>query len=156
MLLKAERFESFVLSIDAIHKYISKIKNDIVCERSVKSVHTLWLYELLIHKDGLTSAELAAKSRIDRSLVSREIRALARDGYINFDLSEGRGNYNSRITLTQKGKILAEEIAKVAIKVQNIASNDISDEELTVFYSVLERVMHNLQTIAKNEKGESK
>ena len=156
MILKAERFESFVLSIDAIHKSISKIKNDIVSDDCIKSVHTLWLYELLVNKDGLTPSELASKSKIDRSLVSREIRSLAKGGYINFEMPVGRRNYNSRITLTEKGKILAEEIADSAIRVQQSVSNDITDEELAVFYSVLDRILENLQITAKSEKGDLK
>jgi len=59
---KPDRFESFVILIDSVHKCISKIKQELSSLPSVKSVHTLWLYELLKSKNGLTPSELAGKS----------------------------------------------------------------------------------------------
>ena len=99
-MIKTDRFESFVLLIDAIHKCINKVKQEIILDSSVKSVHTLWLYKLLQSPKGLTATELAAKSGIDRSLVSREIRQLIKSGYIDTENSEGKRGYNSVINLT--------------------------------------------------------
>ena len=149
---KVDRFESFILLIDAIHKSINKIKTDIVPDSSVKSVHTMWLYELLQNPDGLTATEIAAKSKIDRSLVSREIRALMKDGFVNSDSPEGKRNYNSLITLTEKGRILAEEIAIAALDVQNKVSQNVSADELSTFYSVLERLYKNITIIADSQR----
>ena len=150
--MQTERFETFVLLIDAIHKSINKVKNEITADCGVKSVHTMWLYELLIHPKGLTATELAAKSRIDRSLVSREIRELERGGYIASDSVSGKRSYNSRITLTDKGKILAKKISESAYTVQQSVSKDISAEELRSFYTVLEKIHENLKNEI-NAKG---
>lgn len=128
-----------------MHKCISKIKAELGDLPSVKSVHTLWLYELLKHRKGLTPSELAEKSNIDRSLVSREIRALAKGGYINTEPCEGKRGYNSRITLSEKGEAAAEKIAKTALEIQNQVSNDIDIESLSVFYDTLERLCDNLE-----------
>ena len=70
------RFEKFALLIDGVQKNIQKFKNSIAPVLGVKSVHVLWIYELYIHKSGLTSAELAVRSNIDPSLISRELAAL--------------------------------------------------------------------------------
>ena len=147
---KVDRFESFILLIDAIHKSINRIKTDIVPNSSVKSVHTMWLYELLRNPDGLTAAEIAGKTMIDRSLVSREIRVLMKDGFVKSDYSEGKKNYNSVITLTEKGKKLAEDISVAALGVQNAVSHDVEADELSVFYSVLERLYKNILEISDN------
>ena len=143
-----DRFESFVLLIDAIHKGINKIKTAISPESAIKSVHTMWLYELLRNPDGLTATELAAKTMIDRSLVSREISALTRGGYVMSASSEGKRGYNSVITLTEKGKILAEQIAAAAHEIQENVSRDVDKEELSIFYSVLERLYRNIEEIS--------
>ena len=145
---KVDRFESFILLIDAIHKSINKIKTDIVPESAIKSVHTMWLYELLRNPTGLTATEIAAKTMIDRSLVSREITALIRGGFVKSDSLKGKRNYNSVITLTQKGKEVAEQIAHSALKVQNEVSRNVSADELISFYSVMERLYNNIVSIA--------
>jgi len=145
---KVDRFESFILLIEAIHKSINKIKMDIVPGSAIKSVHTMWLYELLRNPEGLTSTEIAAKTMIDRSLVSREISALMRGGYVKSASSQGKRNYNSVITLTEKGKALAAEIAQSALEIQNKVSSGISGDELSVFYSVMERIYNNIVSIA--------
>ena len=151
ILEKPDRFETFVILIDSVHKCISKIKQEISPAPSIKSVHTLWLYELLKYDGGLTSSELAEKSNIDRSLVSREIRALVRGGYIeNTPVAEKRG-YNSRITLTEKGKKIAEKIAEEALEIQNQVSADIDIDSLFAFYATLEKLSQNLAKLT--DKG---
>ena len=149
---KVDRFESFVLLIDAIHKCINKIKTDIAPESAIKSVHTMWLYELLRNPEGLTATEIANKTMIDRSLVSREISALMREGYVRSASSEGKRNYNSVTTLTEKGKALAEAIAVSALEIQNKVSFDVSGDELEIFYSVLERLYSNIERISNKKE----
>ena len=112
---------------------------------SVKSVHTLWLYELLKHKEGLTPTALAEKSNIDRSLVSREIRALVKGGYIVTEPCEGKRGYNSRITLSERGEEAAKKIAEAALEIQNAVSSEIDVDSLAVFYETLERLCVNLE-----------
>ena len=139
------RFEKFALLIDGVQKCIQKFKMTIAPELGVKGVHVLWIYELFIHEDGLTSAELAVKSNIDPSLISRELAALKRKGYITREATPGKRNYNSRITLTDEGMALANKIHAMAFKVQERAGAGLSNEELTVFYSVLEKLHDNLE-----------
>lgn len=115
----------------------------------VKSVHVLWIYELYIHPDGLTSAELAVRSNIDPSLISRELAALKRKGYITKEVTPGKRNYNARITLTPEGEELAKVIYDQALNVQEQVNYGISDADLAVFYSVLERLNDNLQSYTK-------
>ena len=150
---KNDRFESFVILIDSVHKCITKIKQELSGLSSVKGVHTLWLYELLKHREGLTPSELAEKSNIDRSLVSREIRVLAKGGYIVTEPCEGKRGYNSRITLSERGEAAAKRIAETALEIQNEISYDIDVESLGVFYETLERLCNNLEKY--NEKKEA-
>jgi len=149
------RFEKFALLIDAMQKCIQKFKTVIACRFGVKSVHVLWIYELLIHPDGLTSAELATKSNIDPSLISRELASLKRKGYITRETAEGKRSYNSRITLTDSGRELASRISDLAVSIQRDVGFGIKPEELSVFYSVLERLHDNFTNhIKESEKKE--
>ena len=147
--MQSVRFYRFVLLIDGVHKCIQKLRIDTAPYFGVKSVHIFWVYELLAHPEGLNAAELASRSMISRSLVSREIEKLQQDGYIHVqEIARGkRKNYNSRIILTDKGKALAYHITAEGMKLQNAADIGITHEELTAFYETLEKIYKNLCAI---------
>jgi len=153
--MEFERFGKFTLLIDGIYKNIHKIKLDTAPYLGIKSVHVFWIYLLRKHSDGLTSTELASISEIDRSLVSREVAKLCADGYIMSVGGTGkRKNYNSRLVLTEKGMELAESIRLEAMDVQARADAGITEEELALFYAVLEKLHDNFVKITK-EREES-
>ena len=150
--LEPVRFEKFTLLIDGIHKSINKLKFDTAPDLGVKSVHVFWVYELSLHPDGLTSAEIAAVSMVDRSLISREIAALKKDGYVECEDTGKKRNYNARITLTDKGRELAQRITKEAMYVQSMVDVGITADELVSFYSTLEKLYQNFATLTAGEK----
>ncbi|MBQ8689548.1 MAG: MarR family transcriptional regulator [Clostridia bacterium] len=140
-----------MLLIDSTHKCISKVKQDVVEDARIKGVHTLWVYELSKHPEGLTATELANITGIDRSLVSREIRSLEKSGYIVNVRTGNNRSYNSRIVLTEDGKRLGERFAAVGMKLQEAASKNISREEIASFYSTLEKICKNLEEISQDQ-----
>ena len=150
MLKSGDRFETFILSIDSIHKCINRIKQDILSDTDLKGVHTLWLYELLKSPCGLTSAQLAAKSNIDRSLVSREVKFLLDGGYVALAEGAKKRGYNTRLQLTELGGRIAEKIAESALAVQESVGGCISSDELAVFYDVLLRISANLELLSRD------
>ena len=147
--MEENRFSKFILLIDSVSKSINKTKVDFVSKVGVKSVCMLWLYELSLHPKGLTASELADSRNIDRSLVSREITALKNDGYVKLITSRGKRGYNVPIVLTDKGKEVAKMIEEQGMLIQNEVNNEISEEELRVFYSVLEKIDGNFKAIKK-------
>ena len=144
-----QRFYIFTQLIDGVHKCIHKLKIDTAPYLGVKSVHIFWVYELFMHPEGLTAAELAARSMISRSLISREIESLQEDGYIEIhETAHGkRKNYNSHITLTESGKELAKSILNEALSVQAGVREGISDEELVAFYGTLAKLYENIKKV---------
>ena len=153
--MESERFYQFVHLIDGIHKSVNKIKLSIAPTLGVKSVHVFWLYELLSHPEGLTAATLASKSKIDRSLISREVEELRAGGYIEVAIGGGekRKNYNSRIRLTEKGKELAMTITEYAMAAQLAADSGVSEQELQSFYNTLQKLSDNLLQVAEQPKA---
>ncbi len=147
--LQPARFHRYVQLIDGIQKCIHKLRIENAPGLGVKSVHVFWLHSLLSYPDGLTAAELAAKSMVDRSLISREIADLYRRGYVT--LGEGGGdkrkNYNARIRLTEAGVDLARRIHALAMSVQEKIDVGISEEELISFYATLEKMHRNFLSI---------
>lgn len=144
--MQQERVMHFSHLIDGIHKRIQKIRTDNAATFGVKGVHIFWVYKLLSHPEGLSAAELAISSRIDRSLISREISALEAAGYISSaEKQRGKRNYNSKIILTESGIEAAKKIRGMALDFQSLADKDIAPEELEIFYSVLEKIYCNLE-----------
>ena len=141
------RFAKFTLLIEGIHKCIQKIKLDTVAEHGIKGVHVFWLYTLLRHEGGLTATELAGENMIDRSLVSREIAHLKKAGLVKFSGNGNGRSYNSRITLTDEGRSLAEQIVGEVVEVQGAVGAGISEEELISFYATLEKLNRNFQSL---------
>lgn len=138
-----------MLLIDSVHKAISKIKQRICVDSNIKSVHTLWLYVLHKHKEGLTATELADKTNIDRSLVSREIRELYDGGYVHLEFPKGKRVYNARITLTERGIQVANSISEAALEIQCSVSHNIQKEDLETFYNILYKIAGALEGITE-------
>lgn len=149
--MEYDRFYRFCLLIDGVHKNINRLKVDLAPNLGVKSVHIFWIYELLLHPEGLTATELASRTMISRSLISREIEDLYREGYVEIhQTSRGkRKNYNARITLTEKGQGLAKSIANLGIRVQSMADIGITEEQLDAFYDTLEKISSNLEKVSQ-------
>lgn len=147
------RYEKFTLYIDGIHKAINKLKVDVAPRLGVKGVHLFWIYKLLEYPEGLTAQEIATVSMIDKSLVSREIAALKRDGYIETKGKEGnKRSYNARHFLTESGRELAMNIISEVTRVQSAADEDISESELISFYNTLEKIHKNFIKLAASDK----
>ena len=136
------RFEKFTLLIDGIHKSIHNLKITIAPHLGVKGVHVLWVWELLKKPDGLTAAELAMRSMVNRSLVSREIEELREGGYVVLEL-DGGNKYNGKLRLTDKGRELAQTIGGEVVRIQDAVDEGISEEELDAFYLTLEKLNNN-------------
>lgn len=151
--MEAVRFEKFTLLIDGIHKSINRIKFDTAPYLGVKSVHVFWIYQLSLHPEGLTAAEIAAVSMVDRSLVSREIAALEKGGYVAREETGKKRGYNARITLTEKGVELAERITEEAIGVQSRVGEGITASELAAFYVTLEKLYANFVALSSIDKS---
>ena len=152
--MEAQRFNQFIQLIDGIHKSVSKIKLAFAPHLGVKSVHVLWVYELMSHPEGLTASSLALRSRIDRSLVSREIEELRAGGYVEVSGGVGkRRSYNSRIRLTPKGEQLAQTITMRAMEVQAAADAGVSEQELIDMYRTLEKLSNNLSRVSEGVQG---
>lgn len=151
--MESVRFEKFTLLIDGIHKSINKIKIDTAPYLGVKSVHVFWIYQLALHPDGLTPAEIASVSMVDRSLISREIAALKKSGYVVCEDTGNKRNYNSRITLSDKGRELSDKIKELVINVQSQVDVGITNEELISFYNTLEKLYSNFASLTSGEKN---
>ena len=149
--METVRFEKFVTLVEGIRKSISRLKDEAVPSFGIKSVHVMWLYRLRLHEEGLTAAELAAATTVDRSLVSREISSLKKNGYIESRDSGSKRGYKARWCLTERGRAVADGIRALAIRIQDKASEGIDPAELAAFYETFEKLHANFLRLAASE-----
>ena len=71
---------------------------------------------------------------------------------ITIDSQGKKRSYNSRIKLTEEGRVVAERIARIAYQAQQAIGDGVSDEDLITFYSTLEKLCSNFEKLENAEK----
>ena len=146
-----QRFTKFKRNIDGIHKCLQKLRLDLGSAEGVKGVHVFWLHDMLNHPEGQSAAEIAANNNIDKSLVSREITELEKEGYICSADNGAKRGYNKKYHLTEKGIATAKKLGAAALELQEKASADISKEHLEIFYDSLEKIYTALAALSEDK-----
>ena len=144
-----ERFEIFTLLISKCSRAIRKIKTEEMSEFKLKSPHVSVLYYLYRSKNGLTAKEICDICEDDKALISRSIVYLEKEGLIACE-SKTEKRYKSILTLTEKGVVIAKELAMKIDKIVDIASIGLSEENRKIFYESLNLICNNLQKICED------
>ena len=71
------RFETFSLSILELNRYLQKIKELEMKQFGLKASHTMCLYYLGQHPEGLTATQLTELCKEDKAAVSRCLSQLS-------------------------------------------------------------------------------
>ena len=146
-----ERFKTFTVLIMEINRYIHKIKTEEMSEFDLKSPHVSYLYYL--YKSGeLTAKELCDISKEDKASVSRSIEYLETNGFISCN-STTKKRYKAILTLTEKGREIAEALAKKIDAILEQASVGLSEENRAVMYETLSLIHDNLENICNKYEG---
>ena len=97
------------------------------------------LLGFLWQQDGLTQAELSAKSAIDRTTMGGLIDRLEKEGLVaRRSHPEDRRAY--RICLTQKGKALEPELSPLADRAQRKFIAKLDEQEVEILKNLLEKI----------------
>lgn len=97
------------------------------------------LLGFLWQEDGITQAELSAKSQIDRTTMGGLIDRLEKEGLVvRRSHPEDRRAY--RICLTDKGKALEPELTPLAAKAQENFIAKLDQQEIETLKSLLEKI----------------
>ncbi len=114
----------------------------------MKSSYVSCLYYLYINDKAMTAKELCDVCEEDKSYVSKSIDALENDGYVICD-SKTLKRYNSPMSLTEKGLLVAREVAKKVDNIVEMASLGLSEENRKIFYESLGLISNNLEMICE-------
>lgn len=151
--MQEERFEEFSTLISSIHENICKIKASYTSRLGLKEVHIFWIYLLNQYIDGLYASELASASKVNRSLVSREIGSLIENNVLCIDEATTHARYGRKFKLTDKGRSLAENISQIAKDIQDKVNQGISEKDLVVFYKTLHMLASRFDRAVLDENG---
>lgn len=142
----ADRFIQFSVAISKLNKQIQKLKTDGMQYFDLKGTHTLCLYQLLEHPEGMSFSQVAAGCDLDQALVSRTLAVLTQKELV--EKSGLPGKYNALYRLTPKGEAVVQQIRSIISQIQTLADQGITSEDLSVFYRVLYRLLANFQDMA--------
>ncbi len=143
-----ERYQLFTTLITKCARSVKRIKSNEMSGMNLKSFYVSCLYYLYANEKPMTAKELCDICEEDKAYVSRSIDALEKDGYVVCN-SKTVKRYNSPISLTEKGVLLAKEVARKIDGIVNEASEGLSEENRKIFYASLGLICGNLERICK-------
>lgn len=98
----------------------------------------------LIYNEGeMSQAEIASKLEGDKATIGSVIAILCDKGYLEKNVHE-KDNRAYQIGLTAKSKVMMSDIEKMSQEVSGESLKGLSQEEIKVFYKVLNKMIENL------------
>jgi MarR family transcriptional regulator for hemolysin len=97
----------------------------------------------LIEQEGLYQKELAETLEIENATMVRLLDGLERQSFIERQTVEG-DRRAKRVVMTEEGKVLAEQVEKLAGDVREDLLEGVTDEELSVALNVLRKMSESM------------
>lgn len=142
-----DRFIQFSVEVSKLNKQIQKLKTQGMQLFDMKAVHTLCLYQLMLHPNGMHFSQLAETCDLDSALVSRILSKLTANGTVRKEGAPGK--YNAQYFLTDKGIAVGEQIRGIVHSIQDEADRNIEKEDLMTFYRVLHQLLENFENMIR-------
>ena len=138
------RYEILSVYVADISREISKISARVMHNWGLRGSSAKYLLVMRGYGTPLTAAKLSQLSERDKADVSRALSELYDGGLIE---QVGSGKYRAKITLTEKGKQVANELYVKAKEIIGFVGSDITDEERELLYRMLSSISKNLHTL---------
>ena len=139
------RFEEFVACAVEINRCIQRIKDQEMQRFGLRSRHTMCLYFLGCHPEGLSVGALADLTKEDKAAVSRCLGQLAEKGLARSEDSGGKRAYRARHFLTPEGQALAARMNEAIAQALQFGGSGLSDEAREAYYAAAEQILKNLK-----------
>ena len=149
IIMESDRFNRFYSLICTSTKSLQKLKTKHMMHYGLTSAHTMCIRHLYSSEQGLTRMELAEMCDIDKAQISRTVNELCAKGYLTETGNESN-NYKKRLKLTPMGKDTADEINRAVHEIHSFVSDDLTEDQLTTFYSTFELICSRLKQAEEN------
>ena len=149
--MKTGDFELFSNAVSNLIKSMQFLKSRKMAQYGLKGTTCLCLCQIYRSEWGMTAVELSECGEIDKAQVSRCMAELTEKGFVYRENVEGRC-YKQRYCLTPVGREAAEDIVFAIARVQEAVRKGITDEEIDVFYGVLDTLCKNFTAVLQSKK----
>ena len=139
------RFETFTLSILELNRFIQKIKDIEMKKFGLRGGHTMCLYYLGKHPEGLTVTGLTELCLEDKAAISRSISQLLKKGFVTCTFPEGKRTYRTLYYLTGDGEKVVSSILSRIEAALSVGGSGLSDDDRRVLYSSMTLILNNLK-----------
>lgn len=143
-----QRFEQFTLAIFEISRYWHKLAEEELSIYGLKGPYATYLTVMYRYKDGITGPELCQLCGRDKSDLSRAVALLQENGLVVKEAVD-RSLYRGLLKLTERGRVVTEQISKRACLAVEMAGRGLSDEVRETFYKALFSITGHLREISK-------
>lgn len=143
-----ERYEKMSASVSIISTCIQKIEAEQMTKYGLKGSCAQYLAAMRKNEEGVTVSRLSEICAKDKAAVSRAVAELESKGFVSRAASGGN-MYRALVTLTPKGKEVAEFVANRASTAVELAGKGLTDEERAIMYDALGLISANLTEICK-------
>ena len=143
-----DRFQLLTANIAKMSRYIKRIKSEEMAdiEPGLKGPHVSCLYYIYKSNGTMTAKEITEVCDEDKAAISRSLDFLEKDGYISCE-SKTEKRYKSPISLTDKGRKVALQVATKVDKIVDLAGVGLSEENRKIFYESLALIGKNLKNL---------
>lgn len=138
------RFEKFSIAVLELNRYLQKIKDQEMRKFGLRSAHTMCVFYLGQHPEGLTVTQLSAICREDKAAVSRCLSQLISRGYVSGNFPENKRSYRTKLTLTDSGRELVQVIYQKADAAVTGGSSGLTQKQRDNLYAAMEIIIKNL------------
>lgn len=142
------RFARFSLAIAEIDRCWHKLAAEEMAKYDLHSPHAVYLNTLYEYPEGVTAAKLGELCCKNKADVSRMLSILEKKGLVRKE-AVGGNLYRAKLLLTEDGKHAAEHVRERAAVAVELAGTGLSDEVRESFYTALEQITANLQSLSK-------
>ncbi len=139
--MEQDRLEAFTTLVTNASRSITKIKHRGMAGYGLGSTHTVCIRKLCAAPDGLTRTQLAEACELDKAQISRIIGELSDKGYV----VSPKSGYKCKITLSDSGRRIAEDINRLVLDINNFVSGEISPHDIEAFYKVFNKICEGLK-----------
>lgn len=150
--METNRFLMFYQSFERVVKDIKRKEMSYMSEYGLRSVHLRCLLRINQSEKGMTITQLSKATNTDKALISRVVKELSNDGFLENKNAKEEKSYNKKYYLTEKSEKIASDISEDMIRYLAQAREGIPDEDMHKFYEILARLTQNISTIADSEE----
>lgn len=150
--MEINRFLIFYQSLEKVVKDIKRKEMSYMSEYGLRSVHMRCLLTVKQSEKGMTITQLAKATNTDKALISRIVKELSNDGFLETKNPEEDKSYNKKYHLTPKSEKISSDINEDMVEYLAKAREGIPEEDMQRFYEILAILTQNISVIADSEE----